>query len=88
MTLELSEVEKELMQHCIGLANIMCMKVEAEDLTEGQDEWIAEAAAMAIQWIVDFDESVMASLFKKVFGDISPEKALIIENMRREFKEL
>ena len=88
MKVELTELENELMQHCIGLANIMCMKAEAEDLTEGQEEWIAEVAAMSIQWIIDFDKSVMASLYEKIFGKISPEKAFIIENMLREFKEL
>lgn len=88
MKVELTELENELVQHCIGLANIMCMKAEAEDLTAGQEEWIAEAACMAIKWITEYDENVMASLYEKIFGKISPEKAFIIENMRREFKEL
>lgn len=88
MTIELTELENELVQHCIGLANIMCMKAEAEDLTAGQEEFLAEAACRSIEYIAGFDESVMASLYEKIFGKISPEKAFIIENMRREFKGL
>lgn len=88
MTIELTDIESELVQHCIGLANIMCMRAEAEDLTAGQEEWIAEAACMSIKWITEFDESVMRSLFEKIFGKPSPRAAFLIEKMRGEFKEL
>ena len=88
MTIELTELENELVQHCIGLSNIMCMKAEAEDLTAGQEEWIAKAVCMTIEWITEYDESVMASLFEKVFGKTDQETALIIEKMHRRFEKL
>ena len=85
MIVNLTDSEVEYIRHCLGLANISASMM-GHKKTSGQFEFLAEAAAVAIQNIIESGEDTSATVFAKFFPDRLTAEEL--EAFLKEFKGL